>query len=189
MSDALKQYYWDTCVFIAFLNDERDDHGAVIDDIGQFLGDARDGKCVIHCSTLTIAEITRTSFQGDSKSFEAFQKLWGGGLIPMSPDPNTMRLASELRSLEYAKTGGFRKLHTPDAVHLASALTLEEAFGVKLDAFHTFDKGGRRDPVDGKGVPLLGYEDWCERCSDDPLAKRVIDLPRMPPHHPERTLV
>lgn len=181
-----KAYYWDTCVFIAFLGNERDAYGTVIDDIQQFLDEASRGECEIHCSTITIAEITRSNCKR-ADHFDEFMERWGGGIIPISPDPNTMRIASELRSAIYSKTGGERKLHTPDAIHLASAITLTDAYGVNIDEFHTFDSGKSRAP-DGKGVPLLGYESWCEQCKDDPLVKRVIDLTRCKPIHPVKKL-
>lgn len=186
MTEGVKQYYWDTCVFIAHLADEREAHGEVIEDIGQFLEESARGECIIHCSTITIAEITRANIKG-GHDFDEFRALWGGGIVPVSPDPNTMHLASELRSLIYTKTGGQRRLHTTDAIHLASALTLIDVYGVPLEAFHTFDAGGKRDP-EGKGVPLLGYQDWCEQCEDDPLARRIIDMVRTKPLHPNRRL-
>jgi predicted nucleic acid-binding protein len=187
MASSPRQYYWDTCVFIAFLADERDGFGSAMDDIVQFLEDAQRGDCVIHCSTITMAEITRHNCKRET-DFDAFLEQWGAGIVSTSPDPNTMRIASELRSAIYLKTGGERKLHTPDAIHLATALTLIDAYGVSLDEFHTFDQGKKRDP-DGKGVPLLGYEIWCEQCADDPLVKRIIDLTRCKPQHPARTLL
>lgn len=187
MGNPVPQYYWDTCVFIAYLGDERDAYGDVIDDIGQFLEESSRGECVIHCSTVTMAEITKANING-SHDFDQFMGLWGGGIVPLSPDPNTMSLASELRSLIYTKTGGERRLHTVDAIHLASALTLIDPYGVTLDAFHTFDSGKKRDP-EGKGVPLLGYQDWCEACKDDPLALRVIEMARTKPLHPHKKLI
>jgi hypothetical protein len=99
-----------------------------------------------------------------------------------------MRLASELRSLIYTKTRGERRLHTADAIHLASALALIDDYGVALEAFHTFDKSGKRGEDGGKGVPLIGYQDWCEQCGDDPLARRVINMSLTQPLHPNRRL-
>lgn len=182
MVSSPRQYYWDTCVFIAYLADERDGFGSMVDDIGQFLADAQRCDCVIHCSTITMAEITRHNCKPE-KNFDAFLAQWGSGIVPISPDPNTMRIASELRSAIYLKTGGERKLHTADAIHLATAITLTDAYGVTLDEFHTFDKGKKRDP-EGKGVPLLGFETWTEMCAEDPLVKRIIDLKRCMPQHP-----
>src|SRR5690554_6467331 len=113
MPTNLKQYYWDTCVFIAHLADERDAYDDIIDDISQFLEEASRGECIIHCSTITIAEITRANCKG-RHDYNNFMALWGGGIVPLSPDPNAMKVASELRSLVFAKTGGTRKLGTPD---------------------------------------------------------------------------
>ena len=182
-----RHLYWDTCVFIAYLADDRDAFGGLIDDIGQFLEESELGEAIIYCSTITIAEITRHNCKiaGD---FDTFLEQWGGGIVPISPDPNTMRVASELRSAIYLKTGGERKLHTPDAIHLATALTLIDGYGVALEEFHTFDQGKSRGP-DGKGVPLLGYETWCEQCAGDPLVKRIIDMKRCVPQHPAKKLV
>jgi predicted nucleic acid-binding protein len=189
MPEKVKQYYWDTCVFIAHLAEEREAYGSVVDDIGQFLEESSQGECVIHCSTITIAEITRSNIKGDY-DFDEFRQLWGGGIIPFSPDPNTMYIASELRSLIYTKTKGERRLHTVDAIHLASALTLTDVFGVEIDAFHTFDNGGKRDSSEGKkGLPLIGYHEWCEQCGDDPLARRIIDMVRTQPVHEQRKLM
>lgn len=188
MADGIPQYYWDTCVFIAYLNDDRDGYGALIDDIGQFLNEARQGECLIHCSTITIAEITRANAaKSPHGDFSAFLRDLSGAVVPISPDPNVMALASELRSLAYIKTGGTRKLHTPDAIHLASAVTLAEAYRVSLTAFHTFDNGKSRGP-DGPGTPLLTFETWCAECADDPLAQKIIKMPRSHPAHPNKKL-
>lgn len=189
MTTEIPQYYWDTCVFIAHLNDDRLGYGDFIDDINQFLNEAKLGQCAIYCSTLTIAEITKSHLapwrQGQ---YEGFLKSFAGTVVPIAPDPNIMTMASELRSLVYLKTGGQRKLHTPDAIHLASALALVDGYGVQLTAFHTFDNGGKGGP-DGRGVPLLTFETWCGECKDDPLARKVIELNRCKPQHPSKKLV
>jgi predicted nucleic acid-binding protein len=184
--DLPKNLYWDSCVFIAHLADDKEAYADYLEDIGQFLREAQKGDLTIHCSTITIAEITKANLRS-SLNYEDFQKLWGAGIVPVTPDVNMMKTASELRSLVYTKTGGERKLSTPDAIHLASALGLQETYGVKIDAFHTFDMGKSRDH-DGKGVPMIGFEDWCEKCKDDPLAKKVVDLTRCKPEHPNKGL-
>lgn len=188
MADPAPHYYWDTCVFIAHLNEDRAAYGPLIDDIKQFLSEAQSGKCFIYCSTITIAEITRANAaKSTHDSFLSFLDDFKSAVIPISPDPNVMALASELRSLTYVKTGGERKLLTPDAIHLASAVTLVDVYGVKLEAFHTFDSGKGRS-IEGKGTPLLTFETWCGECKDDPIAQKVIGMDRCHPSHPNKGL-
>jgi predicted nucleic acid-binding protein len=175
------QYYWDSCVFIVFLKNERDAYGQHIDHIAQFLDEAKAGHCRIYCSTITLAEITPDKLIDASVgTFGEFLADFKSVVIPVSPDVNMMTTAGHLRSMTYTKTNGARRLLTPDAIHLATALGLESAYQVKVDTFHTFD-GGRNS----NAVPLIGYEMWCEACADDEVVKRVIALKREAPTHPE----
>lgn len=179
----VKHYYWDTCVFVAFLNDERQAFQHHIDHIGQFLDDASAGRVTIYCSTITIAEITRASLiRRGSNTFEDFVRDFGDQVVQITPDPRAMRLASHLRSLSYTKAGASRTLQTPDAIHLATALQLTDSYGVDLTAFHSFDKGNRG------GIPIVGFEQWCDGCGDDPVVKKVIGMVREYPTHPSPKL-
>lgn len=180
-------YYWDTCIFVAHLTADKASYGDHLADISQFLSEASSGECEIHCSTITIAEITRHN-AGVETNYADFEALWGGGIIPISPDTNTMRLASELRSIVYKKTGGERKLDTADAIHLASALTLIDTYEVEIAGFHTFDRGKKRGLDGGKGVPLIDIASWLTDAANDPLAQRLIDLSPSLPNHPNKKL-
>ena len=73
---------------------------------------------------------------------------------------------------------------------LASALELEDFFGVRLDAFHTYDKGRSSGHPEGKGVPLLSYDEWLDDVDIEGDVRRVVDLNRCLPIHdaPELTL-
>jgi predicted nucleic acid-binding protein len=183
-----ENWYWDTCIFVAFLNDNRPAYGVHIDHIEQFLDDCKRGECAIYTSTITIAEIT-TKHLVNSKygSFGDFLNDFGGSIRQVIADPNVMILASAIRGLTYTKTGGNREMGTPDAIHLASALVLESNYGVQVNAFHTFDNGKSRG-LEGRSVPLLSYEEWCGSCANDPIAKRVIALKRDRPEHPSPRL-
>ena len=66
------------------------------------------------------------------------------------------------------------------AVMLATALYLEDAYGVKVDVFHTFDSTKK------KLVSLLSYHEWYEALTGDAakLAKRVCEMKRTKPVHP-----
>lgn len=190
LSERIPSYYWDTCVFTAYLNDERSQHGKIIDHIRQFIEEAEAGKCKLYCSTVSIAEITSSTLGGVGfSSFDEFLSDLRGAVTPIDPSPIIMGVASHLRSQRYEKSpNGNRILSTPDAIHLASAISLRDIFGVQIDAFHTFDKGKRRGEDGGKGLPLIGYETWCERCKDDETVQKVVALRRENPKHPSPRL-
>jgi hypothetical protein len=101
-----------------------------------------------------------------------------------------MHTAALLKDLPYHKGDTRRWLGTPDAIMLASCIELRDAFGVNVTCFHTFDNGKKRGP-EGKMVPLLSYQDWCEGFipAQMQIAKRVIDLKRAAPLHPTPRLV
>lgn len=181
-------WYWDTCVFVAFLNDNRAAYGQQVDHIGQFLDDCKRGECTIHTSTITIAEISKKHLVSSTYgSFADFLSEFGGSIRQVGADPNVMMLASAIRGLAYTKSGGSREIGTPDAIHLASALVLEGTYGVPISAFHTFDDGKKRG-LEGRSVPLLSYETWCDSCDTDLTAKRIIELKRTRPDHPNPKL-
>lgn len=183
-----ENWYWDTCVFVAFLNDNRAAYGQHVDHIGQFLDDCKMGGCSIYTSTITIAEISKKHLVNSAYgSFNDFLNDYGGAIRQVTADPNVMLLASAIRGLTYTKTGGNREMGTPDAIHLASALVLESNYDVPISGFHTFDNGGSRG-LEGRSVPLLSYETWCESCANDPIAKRIITLKRGRPDHPNPKL-
>ncbi|MCJ2063506.1 PIN domain-containing protein [Methylobacterium sp. J-088] len=178
------EVYWDTCVFTAFLNNEIAAYGNYISHIEQYLEEAKAGKFKIYCSTITLAEITRGSMRNSSfGTFEEFLEDYSAAIIQITPDPNIMSLAGALRSLQYTKDNGKRKLLTPDAIHLASAIYLKDEFKVPLAALHTFDDGKSKGP-EGKSIPILSAETWCGAIANDPTAKRLINLIRSKPEHP-----
>lgn len=180
-------YFWDSCCFIAYLNDEK--HAYDIPSLEQFLDETRDGKSVIYTSTIALAEV-RPSFMRKSAagSFSEFMEDFGGAIVLLDATPNIMQTAGYFRDLKYKKSNSTsRQLTTPDAVMLATCVHLEDDLGVKMDCFHTYDKGRRRGP-DGKGIPLLSYEEWCEGIAENDFAARVIKLPRCEPIHSEPKL-
>ena len=77
----------------------------------------------------------------------------------------------------YTKIGGERKFYIFDVVYLVFAISLCEIFRVFLKVFHMFDNGKTRG-VEGFGMSLLMFEIWCEKCADDLLACKVIEMIR-----------
>jgi len=178
LSEPAQHFLWDSCVFIAYLADDRAAYGQAIDDIGQYLDEARQGTCRIYCSTITLAEVTRDRMVKSNDTFNAFLRSFRSAIVPIDPNPNIMITAGHLRGFTYTKNGGNRRLGTPDAIHLATALALQDSFRVPLDALHTFDRG-----MNGKAAPIIGLEDWCDGCKDDEVVRKVIALKREPPLH------
>jgi predicted nucleic acid-binding protein len=181
----VQELFWDSGVFTAYLCDEQEKYD--IASIQKYLEEAKSGQVKIYTSTIASAEILprRMKKAGD---FEAFLEDFQGAVIAIDPSPNVMRLSGRLRDLPYKKgksTG--RQLATPDAILLATAIHLCDAYGVKLTAFHTFDGGGSKDANGNRSVPMLGYEHWCEGFSPEQqrIAQKVIDLNRAKPIHPE----
>ena len=182
-------YYWDACVFIAYLNKEAS-YGIHLDHIDQFLDDAKAGHTRLYTSSITLAEITKLHLKNAQvASFSEFLANFRSAIVPVDPNPIIMLKASHLRGMVYTKTGGKRRLATPDAIHIATALTLGDTFNVQLNALHTFDAGNGKGGAEGPGLPILGYEEWCEQCDQDEMVKRVIAMKREKPVHPTPRLM
>lgn len=181
--------FWDSCVFYAFFRDERQSHD--VDSIAQYLQEARDGKHRIYASSLVFAEVVPSAItRPDIGTFQDFIDDFQGAVVVVSPSPNVMLAAGRLRDLPYKKGNSpGRRLSTPDAIMLASCLDVMDAMRVKIDFFHTFDDGKKRGP-EGKMVPLISYEDWCEGFTPEQMTrtKPVLDLNRRRPVHPAPNL-
>jgi hypothetical protein len=102
-----------------------------------------------------------------------------------------MLAAAHLKDLPYRKgNSDKRRLATPDAIMLAGCVELRDIYGIRIDFFHTFDDGKKRDPVSGKMIPLISYEQWCEGFSPEQMAiaGKIISLNRRRPIHPSPSL-
>lgn len=176
--------FWDSGVFTAFLCDQKDAYDVA--SIAKYLEEAKAGEVKIFTSTIASAEVLPGQLVRVG-TFEEFLQDFHGAVTPIDPTPNVMRLSGSLRDLPYKKgKSANRRLGTPDAIILATAIHLQDDYGIKLDAFHTFDGGGKKD-ADGHGaIPMLGFETWCEgfNSGQAALAARVIALPRKRPIHP-----
>lgn len=185
MADGMSHLFWDSCVFYAFLREESASYD--VQSIEQYLSEARDGKHKIYASSLVFAEIIPSAIKKPGiGSCQQFIHDLQGAVIIIDASPNVMHIAGTLKDLPYKKgNSSGRRLSTTDAIMLASCLELKEAFGVKVDFFHTFDDGKKRGP-EGKMVPLISYEDWCTEFAPDQkkIADPVIGLNRRRPIHP-----
>lgn len=188
MADRVKNYFWDSCCFIAYLNNET--HAYDVRSLEQFIDDAKSGKALIHTSSIALAEV-RPSFMKMRSigSFAEFMDDLNGAIVLTDPSPNIMITAGHYKDLKYTKSNSKGRNHsTPDAIMLATCIHLADDAGVNIDCFHTYDNGGKRGE-DGRAVPLLTYQEWCQGFIENEFASRIIRLPRVKPVHPEPRFV
>ena len=77
-------------------------------------------------------------------------------LVLTEPNPNVMLLSGELRDLPYRRGNETnRRLGLGDAIMLATCIHVQEAYTISFDAFHTFDKGGKKELRAIGAFPLL----------------------------------
>ncbi len=181
----MENLLWDSCVFNALLYDESQSYD--VNSIQQYLDEARDGKFRIYTSSIFLAEIAQSKIKkagvgGPNEFLNDFQ----GSVVIIDASLEIMELAGRLKDIPYRKQDSKkRRLGTGDAVMLATALHLLDAYEVEIDQFHTFDDGGQKG-----SVSLLSYDQWIEGVSGKKLelAKRVVSLNRCKPVHPAPTM-
>ena len=184
MTQPPANLFWDSCVFSALLYDEKDTYNLA--DIEQFLAEAQAGKHKIYTSSIVFAEIANSKVRRRSTgSIADLINDLVGATVVIDASANVFQIAGKLKDIPYSKSGSKKRvLSTGDAVMLATALYLEDGFGVSVDVFHTFDNAKK------KFIPLLGYHEWCENLTGEKaaLAKRVCAMKREKPLHPSPTL-
>jgi predicted nucleic acid-binding protein len=180
MTESPSNLFWDTCVFAAYLYNEKDTYNLA--DIEQYLNEAQLGKFKLYTSSLVFAEIASSKVRRNSHgSMDDLIRDLIGASVVIDASVNIFQMAGRLKDIPYRKgTSDKRVLSTGDAVMLSTALFLQDTYGVSIDAFHTFDNAKK------KFVPLLSYEQWCEGLTGEKrkLADRVCSLSRQKPLHP-----
>ncbi|MGO6999492.1 type II toxin-antitoxin system VapC family toxin [Rhizobium leguminosarum] len=185
-----QHYFWDSCVFIAYLNNDVAAYD--INSLELFLRDSQErGGCKIYTSGIALAEVSPGKLKNSSHaSFQDFLNDFRGAISVVDTSPLINVNAGILKDVPYKKqSSNKRVLTTGDAIMLATALEIEGTYGIKLDAFHTFDNGRGKGSPEGKGVPILGYHEWLEEVVQDDLVKRVVSLNRTKPIHPEPAML
>tara|TARA_R110000787_G_scaffold137458_10_gene250480 strand:+ start:13938 stop:14507 length:570 start_codon:yes stop_codon:yes gene_type:complete len=187
---GLRHYFWDSCVFIAYLND--DSHAYDTASLATFISETQEKNgCRIYTSAIALAEITPKRLKNSSHaSFQEFLRDFRGSIQVVESGPYVNINAGLLKDVSYKKgSSKSRVLTTGDAIMLATALEIEETYGVDLDAFHTFDNGHGKGNPEGKGVPLLDYHLWLEGVERTEVVNRVVALNRCKPIHDEPDMI
>ena len=128
-------YYWDTCLFLAWLKDEERKAGEM-DGVREVIDRSKRREVKIMTSVLTAVEVLNAKIPaGMDTLFNGLMKR----VNRQGMDIRVANLAHDLRN-HYAAKGG-KTLSTPDAIHLGTAILY------RADEFHTFD---------GELLPLSG---------------------------------
>ncbi len=156
---GLKHYFWDSCVFIAYLNNDIKAYD--INSLEQFINECKqkDG-CKIYTSSIALAEVTpKRLIKSKYGNFEEFMRDFRGFITVIEASPIICSTAGRLKDIPYNKNNSKKRiLTTGDAIMLATVLELESTFNTTIDAFHTYDNGRGKGNPEGKGVPLLSYQ-------------------------------
>ena len=127
MAGANPLYYWDTCLFISWLKDEVRASGEM-DGVREIIDRFKRRDCRIMTSVITSVEVLQSKIPaGVDTQFNGLMKR----ISRVGVDTKVAQMAHDIRDY-YQKSG--KKLKTPDALHLATAILH------RADQFHTFDK-------------------------------------------------
>lgn len=125
--------YWDSCVLIAFLQDEKRDKNEMAG-IDEMVRAIDKGSAILMTSVLSRIEVLECKLT-ESQKAKFGQMLNKRSIQSIAVTMRVVERASEIRNY-YAKTG--QTVSTPDAIHLATAMLYE------AEGFYTFDGAGAK---------------------------------------------
>lgn len=150
MATGKPWFYWDAAPLIAWIKDEKRDDPAEMDGLAGVIDLVERGKAVLMTSVLWRAEVLTSTLNEDQKRnlTKVFQSRY---IRELSIDARVMDLAREIRDYQknQQQKDVIKKIRTPDAIHLASAIHYDAA------EFHTFD-GKKADGTNGALLTLNG---------------------------------
>lgn len=139
-------YYWDTCIFLAWLKNEVHRKPGEMDGVREVISKLNKRQLSIMTSVLTITEISVAKLPAGSERLLE-QVLQRPNMSKLSVDIKIARLACDLRNYYITKNGSDGlTLTVPDSLHLATAILY------KPNEFHTFDE---HDKPKQKALGLL----------------------------------
>jgi predicted nucleic acid-binding protein len=151
MSGTDKLIYWDACVYLAWLKEEKEHGQQAIDAILQTAKDNFEKKVIIVTSTITYVEVLSSHMNEDQeRSFRRSFRTQHH--IARDVDPPVALKAREFREKLLSHKSG-KTLATPDAIHLATA-------SIYRAEFWTFDEGNKGHHL---GLIELNGEDRIDR--------------------------
>lgn len=145
MAGADPLYYWDTCLFLAWIKDEQRKSGEM-DGVREVIDRFKRRDVKIITSTLTTVEVLQSRLPiGMDRLFNDFMKR----IQRIGMDSKIAAMAHDIRDYYQREKGrnGGKLLTAPDAIHLATAIMY------RATEFHTFDDGNSGS---SKNLGLLG---------------------------------
>lgn len=131
-------FYWDACIFLAWLRDEERPTGEM-EGVKHFVRRVEKKEIHILTSTITYTEVVNAKLPigVDGQFFDFMHK---SNISVVAANIRITKLARDLRDYYLSKKDQYdgKTLGTPDAIHLATAILY------KAKEFHTFDKSNRR---------------------------------------------
>ena len=139
-------WYWDACIFLAWLNAEDSIHGPVVmDGIREMIKDIDSGRGIVFTSVMTKTEVAhKLKTQWARDEFSRFFQRDNASIV--AQDERISDKSSEIR--EYYSRKGIT-LDAGDCIHLATAILY------KADVFYTLDGSGA-NPKPNDLLPLSG---------------------------------
>jgi predicted nucleic acid-binding protein len=143
MSTGKKIIYWDTCIFLAWLQDERREIG-VMEGIEESVRKIHSNELTLLTSQMTNIEVleSRLNLESKKKWKDVFNRR---NCQMVDVNPKVGEKAQFIR--DYYDQQNI-KLSTPDSIHLATAIIY------KAEEFHTLDGSGKKR--NGDLIPLNG---------------------------------
>lgn len=127
-------YYWDTCIFLAWLRKETTRKPGEMEGIHDCLERLKKRQISIMTSVITYTEITSLKIPAGVETMleEVLQRP---NCAKLGVDMRVAKLARDLRNYYLDKTSQYsgKTLNVPDSIHLATAILY------RANEFHTFD--------------------------------------------------
>lgn len=138
--------YWDTCLFIAYLQNKEDEQD-IVDVIDVLLRGAREkSERLIVISTMVLVEIRPRDIYNDFH-WSVVRDLF----YTNRPYIKVQALTPRLADLASSIGGDHNQLTPPDAVHIATAISEQVDVFYTLDGRHEHGARRRRDLLDYDG--------------------------------------
>jgi predicted nucleic acid-binding protein len=164
-------YYWDTCLFLAWIKDEERPTGEMAG-VREVIARSKRREVTIATSVITTTEALESSLPAgmDTLFFGVLRRTQQIGV-----DSKIARLAHDLRNWYATRAAEFnnKTLGVADALHLATAIIY------RADEFHTFDRRNRQNTLGL--LPLSGNVGGNDLKICKPIARNLeLDLRRPP---------